>query len=217
MNYQKRFLFLVDSNLIQSTDDLLSYMKQPRTKIQLIKRSQSSFSVLSSNHRDGKSSYPIIKIAEKNDSIGFDFGTILKVKEASQEASPSPPLNERNGDKMSCAKMTGAGGQTEETKLIMKSREESLEEIRGILKDQLSGSCSVRKIHFSLCQSQYHSEQLSVPGIKRKLRSPPPFIPELLTPFNEGKTTRLHYNTSHITQPGSRGLTNLAHFYSGIF
>ena len=161
-------------------------MKSPRTKIQTIKRSQSSFSVLSTNHRDDKSSYPNIKIAEKNDS--FDFGTILKVKEASQKGSSTPPpLNERNGDKISAwSEMTE--GQTEDTQNIMKSREESLEEIRGILKGQLPGSCSVRKIQFSLCQSQYHSDQLSVPGIRRKLRSPPPFIPDLLSPFNEGKT-----------------------------
>ena len=171
-------------------------MKLPRTKIRTIKRSQSSFSFLSSNHRDEKSSYPIIKIAEKNDSIGFDFFTILKVKEASQEGSPTPPaFNERNGNQITaCSEMTG--GQTEGTE-IMKSREESLEEIRGILKGQLPGSCSVRKIHFSLCQSQCHSDQLSVPGIRRKLRSPPPFIPDLLTPFNEGKTL--------LVTPGVKG------------
>ena len=164
-------------------------MKPTRKKKPTVKRSQSSFSLLSSYHRDEKSSYPFIKIVGNNESIGFDFGTILKVKEASQD---DPSLNERNVDEIERSELSG--DQTDETKIIMKSREESLEEIRGILKDQLSGSCSVRKIHFSLCQSQCHSEQLSVPGIKRKLRSPPPFIPELMTPFNEGKTT-LHCNT----------------------
>ena len=147
--------------------------------MQTIKRSQSSYSLLSSNPRHEKSSYPIIKIVEKNESHDFDFGTILKVKEASHWG----PLNERKGDTIGCSETTG--GQTDEKRIKMKSREESLEEIRGILNSRLPGSCSVRKIHFSVSQPECRDE-LNVPGIRRKLRSPPPFIPDLLSPFNEG-------------------------------
>ena len=111
--------------------------------------------------------------------MDVDFGTILKVKEATHNG----PLTERNGDKIESSEMIGA--QTDEKRMKMKSRDESLEEIRGILRDQLPGSCSVRRIHFSLSQSECQ-EQLNVPGFRRKLRSPPPFIPDLLTPFNEG-------------------------------
>ena len=176
-------VFLLDSRLIQSSDDLLSYIKPPRTKIQTVKRSQSSFSI-SSNNQNEKYSYPIIKIVEKNESMDVDFGTILKVKEATHNG----PLSERNGDKIGSSEMTGA--QTDEKRMKMKSRDESLEEIRGILRDQLPGSCSVRRIHFSLSQSECE-EQLNVPGFRRKLRSPPPFIPDLLTPFNEGTSRRI--------------------------
>ena len=115
--------------------------------------------------------------------MGFDFGPILKVREASQEG-------ERDGDETECSERTG--DQTDGNKIAMKSREESLEEIRGLLTDQLPGRCSVRKIHFSVSQSQCHGEQLNVPGIRRRLRSPPPFIPELLTPFNEGRLDPSH-------------------------
>ena len=159
----------------ESSDDLFSYNKPPRTTKQFIKRSQSSFSVLSSNPRHEKSFYPIIKIVEKNQSIDLDFGTILKVKEATHKG----PLY---ASKIGYSEMTG--DQTDE-RIKIKSREESLEEIRGILRDQLPGSCSVRKIHFSLSESECQ-EQLNVPGIRRRLRSPPPFIPDLLSPFNEG-------------------------------
>ena len=156
-------------------------MKPTRKKKPTVKRSQSSFSLLSSYHRDEKSSYPFIKIVGNNESIGFDFGTILKVKEASQD---DPSLNERNVDEIERSELSG--DQTDETKIIMKSREESLEEIRGILTDQLPGTGSVRRIHFSLIQPQCPGDQLEVPGIRRRLRSPPPFLPDLLTPFNEG-------------------------------
>ena len=109
----------------------------------------------------------------------MDFGTILKVKEATNKG----PLYESNGDKIGYSEMPG--DQTDETRIKIKSREESLEEVRGILREQLPGSCPVRKIHFSLSDSE-GQDQLNVPGIRRKLRSPPPFIPDLLSPFNEG-------------------------------
>ena len=88
--------------------------------------------------------------------MGFDFGPILKVREATQEG-------ERNGDETECSERTG--DQTDGNKIVMKSREESLEEIRGLLKDQLPGRCSVS----SSCPSPSGSLATQSRGMRSRL------------------------------------------------
>ena len=121
-------VFLLDSDLVKSTDDIVTNIKSSRAKIQTFNRSQSSFSILSGNPRDGNHSFPILQIVEKSESIDFDFDKILKVKEASLEDLAQ--INENY--------------QITEDKEI-RSREESLKEIRGVLQEKLDKSSSIRK------------------------------------------------------------------------
>ena len=143
-------VFLLDSNLVKSTDDLVTNIKSSRTKMQNFTRTQSSFSVLSG--RD-----PVLTIVGKSETIDIDMDKVLKIEEEDGRFTRR--------------------GMNDETNILI-GKEEPPEDMQGVLKD----NCSVRKIQFSL-QSQ---DQLTVPEVKRRLRSPPPFHRDLLTPFNEG-------------------------------
>ena len=171
-----RLVFLLDSNLVKSTDNIMSNIKSSRTKKQNFNRTQSSFSVFSGS-LDETSSLPIVRIVERTEGIDIDIDNILKVKEVDR---PFPQkMIEKSGGFEIEEKLY------QEKKNLLKSREESLEEIRGVLKENLSKTSSARKIQFTL-QSQ---DQLCVPEVKRRLRSPPPLHRELLTPCNEGNCT----------------------------
>ena len=105
---------------------------------------------------------PILTIVGKRETIDIEFDTIVKIDE--EERFTERRITEEQRDD---------GRQN-----MLKGKEEFPEEIRGVPKE----NCSLRKIQFSL-QSQ---DQLTVPEVKRRLRSPPPFHRDLMTPFNEG-------------------------------